>query len=416
MLDIRFIRENPELIQEKARQKGYEVDVKKLLAVDAARRKLIEEVDSLRADRKKAAEGRDEKAGLALKKELKEKENLLEKTQEEFYFLIREIPNLPADDVPVGKDESDNKIVKQVGEPKKFDFPPRDHLELGKALDILDFESGAKVAGAGFYYLKNEAVKLELALVNYGIDFLTKRGYIPYITPDLARRKFYEGTGYLPKGPEAQTYAIANSDLGLIATAEVTLAGMHSDETLSEKDLPRKYAGYSHCFRMEEGSYGKYSKGLYRVHQFTKIEMYIYCPPQDSAVLHQELLANEEEFWQSLEIPYRVVEMCTGDLGAQAAKKFDLEAWMPGRGDWGEITSTSNTTDYQARRLNIKFLPAGRQGKKGSSSEYVHNLNGTLVATSRGPIAIMENFQQKDGSIQIPKVLHKYTGFTKIPS
>ena len=409
MLDIKFIRQNPKLVEEKAKQKGYDVDIDKLLKVDEDRRKLIEEVDKVRSERKKAAEARDEKKGQQLKKELKEKENLLEKAHEEFYLLIREIPNLAADDAPIGKDESENKVVKQVGQAKKFDFHPRDHLQLGTALDILDFENGAKVAGSGFYYLKNEGARLELALVNYGIDFLIKKGFAPVITPDLARAKFYEGTGYLPRGPEAQTYMIADSDLGLIATAEVTLAGLHTEETLSEKDLPRKYAGYSHCFRKESGSYGKYSKGLYRVHQFTKVEMYIYCQPDDSNKMHQELLETEKEFFSSLEIPYRVVEMCTGDLGSQASKKFDLEAWMPGRGDWGEITSTSNTTDYQARRLNIRY-------KKGNSTEYVHTLNGTLMATSRTLIAILENYQAKDGSILIPKALQKYTGFAKIPS
>lgn len=409
MLDIKFIRENPKLVEEKAKQKGYVVNVKKLLEVDQARRKLIEEVDKLRSERKKAADSRDEKEGQKIKKELRKKEDELEKAHEQFYFAIREIPNLPADDVPLGKDESENKIVREVGKPKKFDFQARDHLELGTSLDILDFERGSKVTGSGFYYLKGEAVKLELALVNYGIDFLSKKGFMSFVTPELTRARFYEGTGYLPRGPEAQTYTITNSNLGLIATAEVTLAGLHADETLNKKDLPRYYAGYSHCFRVEAGSYGKYSKGLYRVHQFTKVEMYVYCQPEYSQQMHQELLASEEEFWKSLEIPYRVVEMCTGDLGAQAAKKFDLEAWMPGRGDWGEITSTTNTTDYQARRLNIKY-------KKGKSTEYVHTLNGTLVATSRGLIAIMENYQQKDGSIAVPRVLQKYTGFAKIPS
>jgi len=281
-------------------------------------------------------------------------------------------------------------------------------LELGKSLDLIDFETATKVSGSNLYYLKNQAVLLELALTNYAFDILTKEGFTPLITPDLARQKFYTGTGYLPQGPEAQTYKIKDSDLGLIATAEITLAGIHSDEILDEKDLPKKYAGFSHCFRLEAGSYGKYSKGLYRIHQFSKIEMYVYCSPEKSEKIHQYLLSLEEKIFQGLEIPYRVVEMCTGDLGAQAAKKYDLEAWMPGRGDWGEITSTSNTTDYQARRLGIRFK------RKDGSVEFTYTLNGTAIAISRTIIAILENYQQKDGSVLVPKVLQKYLNFKKI--
>ena len=235
-----------------------------------------------------------------------------------------------------------------------------------------------------------------------------KESFTPVITPDLAKSRYYLGTGYLPKGNEAQTYEIEGEDLGLIATAEVTLAGKHADEAIPEKDLPLKYAGYSHCFRREAGAYGKYSKGLYRVHQFTKIEMFVYCKPEDSEKYQQHILEMEEKIYQELGLPYRVMEMCTGDLGAMAARKFDIEVWMPTRSEYGEVTSTSNCTDYQARNLNIKF-----KGNDGQT-EYVHMLNGTAIATSRTPLAILENYQEKDGSVVIPEVLRKWVGKDKI--
>ncbi|MBI3289847.1 serine--tRNA ligase [Candidatus Microgenomates bacterium] len=407
MIDIQLLRDDPEKVKKGVTAKGHDANlVDKVLKVDEQYRKLLQEVEVLRADKNKAAKSKDIEKGKLVKAQLAKKEPELEAVEKEFSEALLAIPNLPADDVPEGKGEADNKILREVGESGKKGL---DHLELGQKLDVLDFESGAKVAGSGFYYLKNEGAMLEVALVHYGLDFLRNKGYSAMITPDLARERFYVGTGYAPKGPEAQTYTINDSDLGLIATAEVTLAGYHADQVLKKGDLPKKYAGYSHCFRVESGGYGKYSKGLYRVHQFTKVEMYLFCLPEESEKLHQELLALEEEFWKSLEIPYRVVEMCAGDLGAQAAKKYDLEAWMPGRGDWGEVTSTSNTTDYQARRLNIR-------ANMGGANEYVHTLNGTLVATSRAIIAILENFQQEDGTVKIPEVLQKYTSFSEIKS
>jgi len=281
-------------------------------------------------------------------------------------------------------------------------------LELGTSLGILDFETGAKVTGSQFYFLYGDGARLELALSMYALDKLSQKGFLPVITPDLAKSRYYLGTGYTPKGDEAQTYTINDEDLGLIATAEVTLAGKHADEVIPESRLPLKYVGYSHCFRQEAGAYGKYSKGLYRVHQFSKVEMFVYCKPEDSDKIHQELLAIEEEIYQELEIPYRVVEMCTGDLGAMAVRKYDVEAWMPGRNDYGEITSTSNCTDYQARNLNIKYK------KKDGTNEYPHMLNGTAVVMSRVPISILENFQNEDGSINIPQVLQKWMGKEKI--
>ena len=435
MIDIQLIRDDQERVKKGVTAKGYDVAlVDKVVKLDEQHRKLLQEVEELRAQKNKAAKVKDIEQGKLIKAQLEKKTPELEAVEKEFNETMLAIPNLPAEGVPAGSGEADNKVIRTV----PFDFSSTlltasaqgkgdgtkkgaDHLEIGQKLDIIDFERGAKVAGSGFYYLKNEGAMLEVALIHYGLDFLREKGYSAIITPDLARERFYIGTGYAPKGPEAQTYTINDSDLGLIATAEVTLAGYHADEVLQKGDLPKKYAGYSHCFRVENGGYGKYSKGLYRVHQFTKVEMYLFCAPGDSLKLHEELLETEEEFWKSLEIPYRVVEMCTGDLGAQAAKKYDLEAWMPGRaaqderaspegrGDWGEVTSTSNTTDYQARRLNIR-------ANIGGSNEYVHTLNGTLVATPRAIIAILENFQQKDGSVTIPKVLRPYMGKDVIAS
>ncbi len=364
-------------------------------------------MNNLRAEQKKLGADDIEEAK-ELKEEIKRLEEAVRTIESERFVVLEQIPNLPAEGVPVGRDETDNVVLREVGKKPKFDFQPKDHLELGKALDIVDFETGAKVTGSGFYYLKNDGVLLELALVRYALDFLAKNGFTLWLTPDLAREKFYLGTGYLPRGEEAQTYVIENSDLGLIATAEVTLAGIHAEEILEENALPKFYAGYSHCFRQEGGAYGKYSRGLYRVHQFTKVEMFVYAKPEDSPKIHERLLELEEKLWQSLGIPYRVVEMCTGDLGAQAVRKFDLEAWMPGRDDWGEVTSVSNTTDYQARRLGIKFR------QKNGEIQFVHTLNGTALATSRAPIAILENYQTSDGTIVVPEILRDYVGKSEI--
>jgi len=272
----------------------------------------------------------------------------------------------------------------------------------------LDFETGTKVAGNKFYFLYGDGARLELALVQYVFDLLSKEGFLPVITPDLAKSRYYLGTGYLPKGEEAQTYKIEGEDLGLIATAEVTLAGKHADEIISEDKLPIKYIGYSHCFRQEAGAYGKYSKGLYRVHQFTKAEMFIYCKPEESDKFHEYILKMEEKIYQDLGLPYRVLEMCTGDLGAMAARKFDIEVWMPERNGYGEVTSASNCTDYQARNLNIKYKA------KDGTKKFVHMINGSAIASSRTPLAIMENYQNEDGSITIPKVLQKWMGKEKI--
>ncbi|MEK7099491.1 MAG: serine--tRNA ligase [Patescibacteria group bacterium] len=414
MLDIKWVREHQDEVKASLKKRGSDFDMAALLSADEKRRAMIKEGDDLRARHNELSEsiasavGDERQEKIIQSKELKKHLGVLEASAqqagEEFAALLHQLPNMTDPEAPDGASEKDNKVLREVGERPQFDFELRDHLAIGTALDIFDFERGAKVAGSGFYYLKNEGVLLELALVRFAIDFLRGRGFTPVLTPDLAYKKFYLGTGYLPRGPEAQTYEIADSDLGLIATAEITLAGLHAGEILDVVSLPLRYAGYSHCFRREDGAYGKYSKGLYRVHQFSKVEMFAFATPETSKEIHMQFLDLEEQMWQMLGIPYRVLDMCAGDLGAQAVRKFDLEAWMPGRDDWGEVTSTSNTTDYQARNLDIRYrTPDG-------SIAVAHTINGTALATSRAPIAVLENYQQADGSVAIPEVLQKYMG------
>lgn len=408
MLDINFIKNNLEKVKTGIKNKGFEPQlVDGVLKLNEKRVSLLVGVEKLREERN-GLDKNDLEKGKEIKAKLKKLEPELDHLKKEFNRLLSEIPNLPAENVPVGKNEADNVELSQWGDLTKLDFQPKDHLIIGQDLGIINFETGAKVTGSQFYFLCNEGVLLELALIQYALHLLIKEGLTPVITPDLAKSRYYLGTGYNPKGKEAQTYEIKDEDLGLIATAEVALAGMHADEIIPEEKLPLKYVGYSHCFRKEAGAYGKYSKGLYRVHQFTKAEIFIYCLPEESNKMHEYLLSLEEKIYRGLKIPYRVVEMCTGDLGAMAARKFDIEAWMPGRGEYGEITSTSNCTDYQARNFKIRVK------RKDGKVEGVHMLNGTAIATSRTIIAILENFQQKDGSVKIPEVLQKYTGFSEI--
>ncbi len=408
MLDLKLIRDNPEEVKKGVEAKGYPVEIVDEVAnLDVKRRQLIQESENLKAQRNKLTKD-DIQTGKKIKQELKKVEPQLKTVEDQLFNKLNAVPNLPLDIVPPGKNEKENEEVRKWGKPRKFDFPVKDHIELGKSLNILDFETGAKVTGSQFYFLYNEGALLELALIQYAFNLLQEEGFTPVITPDLARSRYYLGTGYSPKGNEAQTYTVEGDNekekLGLVATAEVTLAGKHADEIIPEEKLPLKYIGYSHCFRQEAGAYGKYSKGLYRVHQFTKAEMFIYCLPQQSKQMHEYLLAVEEKIYQGLGLPYRILEMCTGDLGAMAARKFDLECWMPGRNEYGEVTSTSNCTDYQARNLNIRVK------NKNGSIQHVHMLNGTAIATSRVIIAILENYQNADGSVTVPETLRKYIG------
>ncbi len=283
-----------------------------------------------------------------------------------------------------------------------------DHVELGEKLDLIDFEGGARIAGHGFYFLRNQAVLLELALQQFATQFLVSEGFVPVVTPDLAYTEILQGTGYIPRGPETQIYSIENTNLNLVATAEITLGGLMAGKVLDAEELPLKMCGISHCFRTEAGAAGRASRGLYRVHQFTKVEMFAFTLPEQSETMLDHLCDLECRLFDELKIPYRVVDTATGDLGGPAYRKFDLEAWMPGRGEggeWGEVTSTSNCTDYQARRLNIRYKKKGAKG-----TDFVHTLNGTAIAISRALIAIMENYQQADGSFRVPEVLQRWVG------
>ena len=317
------------------------------------------------------------------------------------------LPNFLHPAVPEGGEE-DFENLSTWGEPTRFDFEPLDHLQLGEKLDLFDFEGGAKVAGAKFYYLKNDAVLLELGLQRFALDHAIRRGCMPVITPDLARPSILEGTGFNPRGDETQIYSIEGHELCLVGTAEITLGGLRADELVEESALPIKQAGLSHCFRTEAGAAGRESKGLYRVHQFTKVEMFVTCRPEDSEAMHDEMREIEAGIFRELEIPYRVIDVASGDLGAPAYRKFDIEAWMPGRGEagaYGEVTSASNCTDYQARRLKARFKRAGTK-----KNELVHTLNGTAVAIARTLIPLLENHQQADGSVRLPKALQPYVG------
>jgi len=345
--------------------------------------------------------------GRRLKEEVAAIEVQLGEAQTELQDQLATIPNLVHPDSPVGGEE-DYRFLREVGELPRFDFAPLDHLALGERLDLFDFEAGAKVTGQKFYYLKNDAVLLDLALQRYALDLVAAEGFVPYVTPDLARSSIVDAMAFSPRGPETQIYSISNAGLDLIGTAEITLGGLYLDTLVDESELPIQLAGISHCYRTEAGSAGRESKGLYRVHQFSKVEMFAFTRPEDSEAMHEKILSIEEKIFQGLEIPYRVIEVATGDLGAPAYRKFDIEAWMPGRGDsgdYGEVTSASNCTDFQARRLRARFRRADTK-----RNELLHTLNGTAVAVSRTMIPLLENHQRSDGSVAIPKALQPYMG------
>lgn len=418
MLDIKVIRENPEVIKNNCLARKVQVDIDEFLEVDSAFSAILREIEKNRAERNSVAEQMQTSSdkvtlverGKALKLKLTEQEEELKNLSEKRLALLLSIPNLTHPDAPLGQDDAENLEIRQWGEVRQLS-KPLDHVQLGERLGILDFERGAKVTGAKFYFWKGKGALLEQALIRFAMDYLYKNGFTPMSTPDLAKDEVLIGTGYQPRGPETQIYSIDKTDLSLIGTSEITLGGYHKDEFLKLDDLPIKYAGLSHCYRTEAGAYGRESYGLYRVHQFAKVEMFVLCRPEQSEALHLEILKHEENILQALEIPYRVVDICTGDLGGPAYRKYDIEAWMwgrnEGRGDWGEVTSASNCTDFQARRLNIKF-------KSEVGNEFVHTLNGTGLALSRAPIALLENHQQEDGSIKIPEALIPYCGFDRI--
>ena len=415
MLDLKFIRENAKVVEENCKNRGVEADVGLVVELADRRSGLIRELNELKQRQNQMAKSigreRDEETrgklieeSRVMKERLPSKERELREVEERLRDEQSKIPNMTHPDSPIGKDDTENVEIRRWGEIPDFSFEPRDHAEIGEALGIIDFDAGAKTTGSKFYFLRGDAVLLELGLIRYALDLIMERGYQPTITPDLARDRMLLGTGYSPRGSETQIYSVEDSDLSMIATAEITLAGQHAEDIIEENDLPLRYAGLSHCFRTEAGSHGRASRGLYRVHQFTKVEMFAFTTPEGSEAIHDEMVEIEERIFQGLGLPYRVVDICTGDLGGAAYRKYDLEAWMPGRNEFGEVTSTSNTTDYQARRLAIRCR------KQGGQPQLLHTLNGTALAISRALISLLEIYQQEDGSVALPEELVPYVG------
>jgi len=412
MLDINFIRENPQRVKEACEKKNVKCDVDAVLTLDERWRGLITESERLRAEQNKISKAGHDEASIAKAKELKEEfrkvEPELKDAEEKLNVLLLQLPNVPFDDAPVGKDDSENIIVRQVGKPPKFRFEAKDYMEIGTALDLIDTQRAAKVGGSRFGYIKGGLVIMAFALVKMAMDLLIKKGFTPVLPPVMLKEEMARGTGYFEAADKDEAYFLPQDNLFLAGTSEQSLIAMHTNEVLNERDLPLRYAGFSTCFRREAGSYGKDTKGILRVHQFDKLEMVIFSKPEDSKKEHQLLLSIEEELMKKLELPYQVVNICTGDLGRPAAKKYDIETWVPSENKYRETHSTSNCTDFQARRLNIKYKD------KNGKMQFVHTLNGTAFAMGRILIAIIEIYQQKDGSVKVPKVLQKYCGFKKI--
>lgn len=423
MLDIKYIINNIDEVKANVLARNMECDVDGLVASYEELRNLRTRNDALREGIKKnqkmirTAKTQEERDriiadGQTMKAELQTLTEEIRKVEAEYNELMYTVPNMMAEDTPIGKNEDLNVVLEQFMEPSKFDFKPLDHIELGAQLDVIDFQSGSKVAGQKFYYLKNELVMLDLAIQMFCFNKLVSKGFTPLITPDLAKTDILRGSGFNPRGGERNIYNIEGMDLNLIATAEITIGGMLAGQTFKEEELPMKYCALSHCFRTEAGAAGRAGYGLYRVHQFTKVEMYQFTTNEGGEDALQELLGIEKEIFSDLKIPYRVIRICSGDMGAPAYKKYDIEAWMPGKGDggeYGEVTSVGNFTNFQSRRLNIKYVD--KDGRK----QFINTLNGTASATGRTMLAIMENYQQEDGSILIPDVLVPYmNGITKI--
>jgi seryl-tRNA synthetase len=423
VLDAAFIRDNADAVRQNCINRNVStVAVDRVIAFDAKRKELVQRRSETAAKKNAIgpqfvkAKTPEEKQTLkdqaaALDKEIGVIDDELKILEGDLRVNLYQIPNMTHPAAPVGTDAAANKVVATFGEPRKFDFQPKDHVALCESLDLADFEAGTRVAGQKFYFLKNEAALLEVALTQYALQTCVKAGYTPIITPDLARVEVLEGIGFMPRDPNPDTrqvYTVADTDLCLIATAEITLGGMHKDQILDEGELPRRYVGLSHCFRTEAGAAGRDTRGLYRVHQFTKVEMFAFCTPETSDAIHEEIRALEEKIFQGLGLAFHVIDTATGDLGGPAYRKYDLEAWMPGRGEkgeFGEVTSTSNCTDYQARRLGIRY-----KGKGFKGTRFAHTLNGTAIACTRAIVAILENYQQADGSVVVPEVLRPWVG------
>jgi seryl-tRNA synthetase len=420
MLDIKLIRENPELVKnnlEKRGNPGTTQMLEDLIAVDKEWRFNLTKLNELRHHRKQVTieiaklkkAGKEADREVERAQDIDEEITIIEKqvTQQEqkTHDYLMQLPNLLDANVPVGKDSNDNVQVKTWGIIPKFNFPIKNHIDLALELDQIDMERAGKISGARFFYLKNQVAQLDMALMSFAVEELTKKGYTPIIPPYLMKREAYEGVTALGDFADV-LYKVENEDLYLIATSEHPMAAMYMNEVLKEQDMPLKLAGISTCFRKEAGAHGKDTRGIFRTHQFNKVEQFIFCKPEDSAKLNEELLQNAEELLQKLELPYRVVNVCTGDIGTVAAKKYDIEAWMPAQNGYREVVSCSNCTDYQARRLGIRYREKEGAPPKG----FVHTLNSTAVATGRTIVAILENNQQEDGTINIPSALRKYMG------
>ena len=412
MLDLKLIRSDPERVKAALARRGAADGVDELLALDARRRELLPEIENAQAERKSLSKqigeakqrGEDAAGPMAEVQELKERiesgKAELERVGAELERVATALPNLPDPDAPEGMTEEDAVVLREVGEKPRFDFEPRDHLELGTELGLIEMEAAAKLSGSRFSYLMGDLVLLELALVRFALELVRGEGHEPVVPPVLVREEALYGTGFLP-GDRDQIYEIPKDELFLVGTSEVSLAGLHADQILDAGDLPLRYAGYSPCFRREAGAGGRDTRGIFRVHQFDKVEMFSFVEPSESAAEHERLLVIEERILTELEIPYRVVNVAAGDLGAPAAKKYDCEAWIPSQDRYRELTSCSNTTDYQARRLACRYRPSN-----DDSPQMVHTLNGTAVAVGRTMIALIENRQERDGSFSVPKTLH----------
>ncbi len=418
MLDIKFIRENKELVKKNCIDRRAKVDIDLVLSLDEERKNLLKQAEELRSLRNAKSKGKPTDEEIKKMREVGDNiakiEKELSEVETKYIDEMMKIPNLTHPESPIGE-ESDFKVVYKNFEPKEFSFKPLDHEELLLKNDLVDFERATKTTGTKFYFYKNNLVRLNQALLNYSMDVAVKYGYTLMETPDIVKNEIINGIGFNPRSDEeTQIYSIKDTDLSLVGTAEITVGGYHTNEVLDLNDGPKKYIALSHCFRTEAGAYGKTSKGLYRVHQFTKLEMFVFCKPEDSEKYHAEILEIEKEILDGLEIPYQVIDIASADLGGPAYRKFDIEGYMimkgddKKQGDYGEITSCSNCTDYQARRLNIKYK------KEDGSTAFVHTLNGTAAVLSRFPIIIVENHQQKDGTISVPKILQKYCGFKKL--
>ena len=404
---MKFIRENLELVEKSAKEKGYKVKVSEVVEIDDERKQSLAEVEELRRKRNEvAAQMKGGKPapeliaeGKRIKQELAEKETALESIESRLKELLKTIPNVIFDDVPLGGEE-DSVEIKHWGENHDTGV---DHLDYAVSRDWVDFERGAKVAGAKFYYLKGELALLENALLQYGMQKVLEHGFTYMTVPDMVSSRILEGCGFNPRSSEqSDEYFIEGEDLAMIATAEMPLTGYHMDEIIDEDKLPLLYAGYSPCFRKEAGAYGKYTRGLFRVHQFNKLEMYVFCLPEKSKEMHEKILAIEEEIWQGLNVPYRVINIAAGDLGAPAAKKYDMEYWSPVNQKYQEITSCSNCTDFQARAVNCRVR------RKDGTVEFVHTLNGTAIPLARALVVMLENFATADGKFKVPEVLRPY--------